>query len=190
MRIAVDIDSTLHHYWDVLSDAAQRRFGVDLPYDEQLTWGITRLKPEQLALCIAETHCEEAILAARPYPQAVETVNRWKDAGHFIQITSHRASSAHDATAHWLTRIGLSYDELYCSNDKVARCRELQIDLLIDDSPDNIRRAIENGLTAATILHPWNEDAVAEEGVLAAADWPALAALLEARLPALTAAAA
>ncbi len=45
MRIAIDIDSTLHHYWDRLSDAARRRFGVDLPYEEQLDWGITRLRP-------------------------------------------------------------------------------------------------------------------------------------------------
>ena len=35
MRIAIDIDSTLHHYWDLLSAAARRRFGVDLPYEEQ-----------------------------------------------------------------------------------------------------------------------------------------------------------
>ena len=67
MRIAIDIDSTLHHYWDVLSDAAQRRFGIDLPYEEQFDWGITRLKPEQLTCCIDETHCDEQILAGRPY---------------------------------------------------------------------------------------------------------------------------
>ena len=36
-RIALDIDSTLHHYWDVLSEVSQRRFGIDLPYEEQLT---------------------------------------------------------------------------------------------------------------------------------------------------------
>jgi uncharacterized HAD superfamily protein len=182
MRIAIDIDSTLHHYWDVLSDAARSRFGIDLPYEEQLTWGITRLKPEQLALCIAETHSEDVILEGRPYPGAVETVNRWKQAGHFIQITSHRSAEAHDATARWLDRIGLQHDELHCSADKVARCRALDIELLIDDSPENIRGAIDHGLMAATILHPWNEDVVAEEGVLAAPDWPTLAALLEEHL--------
>src|SRR5262249_54136520 len=71
MRIAIDIDSTLHHYWDVLSDAAQRRFGVDLPYEEQFDWGITRLKPDQLRCVIDETHADATILAGRPYPGAV-----------------------------------------------------------------------------------------------------------------------
>ena len=38
MRIAIDIDSTLHHYWDELAGSAKRRFGVDLPYEQQHTW--------------------------------------------------------------------------------------------------------------------------------------------------------
>src|SRR5918998_5094048 len=82
MRIAIDIDSTLHHYWDRLSDAALRRFGIDLPYEEQLDWGITRLRPHQLRICIEETHCSEAILAGEPYPEAAAVVTRWRDAGH------------------------------------------------------------------------------------------------------------
>jgi len=182
MRIAIDIDSTLHHYWDVLSEAAKRRFGIDLPYEEQLDWGITRLRPEQLQCCIDETHSEAAILAGRPYPGAVETVNAWHAAGHFIHITSHRADATHDATARWLNQIGLAHDELYCSFDKIARCAEIRIDVLIDDSPINLQRALEAGITPATILHPWNRDVVEDEGVLHAEDWPTLAGRLESAL--------
>jgi len=178
MRIAIDIDSTLHHYWDVLSDAAQRRFGVELPYEEQLTWGITRLKPRQLELCIEETHTDEVIAAGRPYEGAVEAVRRWHEAGHFIHITSHRADGCHGATAKWLDAIGLPYDELYCSFDKVARCEEIGIDLLIDDSPVNLQRAIDAGLAAATILHPWNRDLCETEDVICGDDWPELEARL------------
>ena len=107
MRIAVDIDSTLHHYWDQLAAIAKRRFGVDLPYDEQLTWGITRLRPEQVHVCVAETHREANVLAAEPYPGAVEAIRAWHEAGHFIHVTSHRTTDAHDATARWLEQIGL-----------------------------------------------------------------------------------
>jgi uncharacterized HAD superfamily protein len=179
MRIAIDIDSTLHHYWDVLSDAARRRFGIELPYEEQFDWGITRLKPEQLKCCIDETHCETAILAGRPYPGAVETVNAWAADGHFIHITSHRATKAHDATTQWLDAIGLRYDELYCSYDKVAKCEEIGIDLLVDDSPTNIERALDAGIAAATIKHPWNQDVCETEDVICATDWPELARKLQ-----------
>ena len=179
MRIAIDIDSTLHHYWNLLSDAAQRRFGVELPYEEQLDWGITRLRPDQLRLCIEETHCDATILAGDPYPDAVETVRRWSEAGHFIHITSHRDQGARDATARWLDKIGLPYDDLHCSFDKVGRCVELDIGLLIDDSPMNIERALEHGIVAATISHPWNRDVREEEDVICADDWRELAALLD-----------
>lgn len=178
MRIAIDIDSTLHHYWDVLSDAAQRRFGIDLPYEEQFDWGITRLKPEQLRCVIDETHADTAILAGRPYAGAVETVNAWADAGHFIHITSHRAERAHAATERWLNAIGLKFDELYCSDDKVTRCAEIRIDLLIDDSPKNIEKALERGIRVATIHHPWNADVCETEDVVCAEDWAQLAAKL------------
>jgi uncharacterized HAD superfamily protein len=179
VRIAVDIDSTLHHYWDQLAAIAKRRFGVDLAYEEQLSWGITLLRPEQLHACVAETHRASHVLAAEPYPGAVETIRGWHDAGHFIHVTSHRTEEAHEVTVRWLDRIGLSYDELYCSTDKVARCRELAIDVLIDDSPLNLMNAAEAGITPATILHPWNRELCEDEDIVCASDWPGLARRLE-----------
>ena len=182
-RIAIDIDSTLHHYWDLLEEVARRRFGVALPYDRQLTWGITLLEQEQVAECVRETHSDANILAGEPYPGAVETVNAWHETGHFIHITSHRAVTSDTATRRWLQQIGLAYDDLHCSYDKVTRCVELGIDLLIDDSPVNLVRARDRGIAGATIAHPWNTEIVASDGVTGAADWRELRQLLRPRVP-------
>ena len=179
MRIAIDIDSTLHHYWDVLSHAAMRRFGIDLPYEEQLDWGITRLRPDQLHLCIKETHCDAAILAGEPYPGAVETVRRWRESRHVIHVTSHRDPDTYDATARWLGAIGLPYDDLYCAHDKVGHCVSLGVDLLIDDSPENLSRAIDQGIAVATISHPWNRELCETEDVICGKDWTELASKLD-----------
>jgi uncharacterized protein len=179
VRIAIDIDSTLHHYWDVLSRVARERFGVELPYEQQITWGITRLKPRQVQACVEDTHREQAILSATPYPGAVETVRAWHDAGHFIHITSHRATDAHEHTAEWLDRVGIPYDELYCSYDKIARCVEIGIDVLVDDSPTNLTRAHARGIVPATLRHPWNAQLCDERGFLCADDWDDLARALD-----------
>jgi uncharacterized protein len=179
MRIAIDIDSTLHDYWPQLAGVAKRRFGVELPYDEQVVWEIDLLRPEQLRACVAETHEEPLVLAAEPYPGAVETIRAWHEQGHFIHITSHRSTTAHEATARWLERIGLPYDELYCSSDKVTRCTEIGIDVLIDDSPVNLVQAADAGITLATIEHPWNRDVCEDEDVICAPDWSTLARRLE-----------
>jgi uncharacterized HAD superfamily protein len=178
VRIAIDIDSTLHHYWDVLSEISLRRFGIELPYEEQFTWGITRLRPDQLDLCIEESHSDELILAGRPYPDAVDTIRSWSEQGHFIHITSHRSGACAPATAQWLAGLELPCDELCCSYDKVARCVQLDVDLLIDDSPLNISAAIEHGIATATILHPWNAELCEVEDVVAAQEWHELARLL------------
>ena len=175
MRIAIDIDSTLHHYWPLLSAAAKRRFGIDLPYEQQVTWDISRLRAEQVRVCVQDTHTDDAIAAAKPYPHAVETVNAWHDAGHWIHVTSHRGEGCQTATQRWLDDIGLRHHQLYCSYDKIARCREIGIDILIDDSPVNLEAALDAGITAATIVHPWNRELCETEDVICGESWDELA---------------
>jgi hypothetical protein len=178
-RIALDIDSTLHHYWDLLERIALERHGVALPYSEQSDWGISALPREALIDCVEETHSDLNIVSAEPYPGAVETVAAWHAAGHWIHVTSHRRDRAAPATEQWLEQIGMPYDDLHCSFDKITRCVELGIHVLIDDSPVNIARAREKGIVAATIIHPWNAGAVEQDGVIGAPDWHTLRERLE-----------
>jgi uncharacterized protein len=178
-RIALDIDSTLHHYWDLLDSIARRRYGVELPYDEQHDWGITQLEHDQLVAAVQETHSDENIESAEPYPGAVETITEWHRRGHWIHVTSHRAGPTRAATIRWLERIGMPFDDLHCSYDKVTRCVELGIDVLVDDSPVNLERALEQGIATATIVHPWNAALVESGRVTGARDWFELRERLE-----------
>jgi hypothetical protein len=74
----------------------------------------------------------------------------------------------------------MPWDDLHCSFDKVPRCVELGIHVLVDDSPVNITRARTAGIVPATLIHPWNEELVdAGDGVVAARDWRGLRAALE-----------
>ena len=181
-RIALDIDSTLHQYWDLLDRISTERFGVTLPYAEQHDWGITELDRDQLIAAVEETHSDENIKAAEPYEGAAKAVRRWHEAGHWIHVTSHRRDSCAPATKDWLEVREIPYHDLHCSFDKITRCVELGIDLLVDDSPVNIRRAREEGMLAATIIHPWNESLVGEDGVVGAKTWAELEPLVDEHL--------
>jgi uncharacterized protein len=46
--------------------------------------------------------------------------------------------------------------------------------VLIDDSPVNLEQALDAGMVAATIAHPWNRELCETEDVICAADWPEL----------------
>ena len=70
-RIALDIDSTLHHYWDLLQRIAHERYGVDLPYEEQRGWGITALERDALVHCVEETHSDANVEQAEKFNQAL-----------------------------------------------------------------------------------------------------------------------
>jgi hypothetical protein len=181
-RIALDIDSTLHHYWDLFRSIVHARFGVDLAYEEQTDWGITQIPRDMLRTAVMETHSDQNIAGARPYPGAVETVRDWHAAGHWIHITSHRAESCAPATARWLDEIGLPFDDLHCSYDKVTRCVELNIDVLVDDSPVNLERARAEDILGATIIHPWNRELAGQDGVVTGRDWAELRNRLEPHL--------
>jgi uncharacterized protein len=181
-RIAIDIDSTLHHYWDLFRSIVRDRYGVDLAYEQQTGWGITQIPPESVREAVTETHSDENIAAAEPYPGAAEAVRAWRERGHWIHITSHRAESCAPATARWLAQVGIPFDDLHCSWDKVTRCVELDIDVLIDDSPVNLERARDEGILGATIRHPWNRELDGQDGIVVADDWRDLREQLEPRL--------
>jgi FMN phosphatase YigB (HAD superfamily) len=173
-RIGIDIDSTLHHYWDLFRSIVREQVGVDLAYEDQTDWGIRRIPDDDVRRAVSETHSDANIAAGEPYPNAVETVREWHAQGHWIHITSHRAESCAPATARWLDDIGLPFDDLHCSYDKVTRCVELGIDVLVDDSPINLERARAEGILGATLLHPWNREFEDEAGVVTARDWSEL----------------
>jgi uncharacterized HAD superfamily protein len=181
-RIALDIDSTLHHYWELFRSIVHERYGVDLAYEDQTDWGVTRLPEELVRHAVMETHSDENIAAAEPYPGAVETIQAWHEQGHWIHVTSHRAESCAPATARWLEQVGIPFDDLHCSYDKVNRCVELGIDVLVDDSPVNLERARAEGILGATILHPWNATLADDDEVVVARDWNELRDRLEPRL--------
>ena len=148
MKIAIDIDSTLHHYWDDFADAARRRFGVELPYEQQVTWA-DRPAPARAG---PRLHRGDPLArTASGAPSPTPAPSRSSGAG-----TRPGTSSTSPATARsrptatrragW-SEIGLPYDELYCSYDKVTRAREIGIDVLIDDSPVNLMAALDAGIS-------------------------------------------
>ena len=62
--VAIDVDSTLHDYWSQLSEAAMRRFGIELPYEDQQGWEIDALTGPQLTQIIDDTQGRTLVAAS------------------------------------------------------------------------------------------------------------------------------
>ena len=140
VRLAIDIDSTLHPYWDQLAEIARRRFGIDLPYDLQVTWDDRRARAR--SSCRPASRRPTARSTCSP-PSRTRAPSRRSARGTSRATSStSRPTAPPTRTPHTervaATQIGLPHDELYCSYDKIARCVEIGIDVLIDDSPVNL----------------------------------------------------
>lgn len=175
MLVAIDVDSTLHDYWEQFSAAALALHGVELPYADQRQWSVDCLTREQVKAVVATTHDDERIAAAIAYDGAAEVISTWKQAGHEILITTHRRPDAYAATADWLSAQNIAFDQLRCGFKKVDHCREVGVGLLIDDAPENLESALAEGIAVATISHPWNAATLRQNAEITyAKDWPAL----------------
>ena len=178
MRLAIDIDSTLHPYWDQLAEIAQRRFGVELPYDDAVHVGDRPARARAAARrCVEETHTPEHVLAAEPYPGAVETIRAWHDGATSSTSRATAPPTPTRTRASGWTQIGLPHDELYCSYDKITRCVEIGIDVLIDDSP--VEPASAPSRSGSPPRRSSTRGTGTSPDVISAPDWPTLAQRLE-----------
>ena len=75
--------------------------------------------------------------------------------GYEVMVASHRSSSLTPALARWLERFGMTpFAGVYCG---YAKSFLFGSDVLvIDDSPVNIKNALEAGSLVLTIAYPYN----------------------------------
>jgi uncharacterized HAD superfamily protein len=176
-KIMVDIDSTLYPSDPIFIRAMSEMYGVqlDLSALDHWDWPLQHISSEQFAALISEYfHSDTEILAAVPFRGAVEAINAWRAEGHRVHVVSDRGVRAKPATLTWLNNIGIGYDALVLrlGVDKIEYARRHRIDLVIDDRPDTLERAVEAGFAAATLVYPYNRLVVeTHPSILASTNW-------------------
>lgn len=93
------------------------------------------------------------------YPGCKESIDLIKNMGHeIVFITARRFNGiehlCQQATFEWINNSGLPYDKIIVDNDKTG----YSLDLLIDDSPNQIENHILHGEHAAIFDQPWNKE--------------------------------
>jgi hypothetical protein len=153
-KIIVDIDNTLWDLAPVFFEYLQK-YNPDIPVDD-LKRGETRLKGyiprEDLFGVLKEIHMRQDEF--EPYADAKEFLLALKEMGLYIIIASLRDEEARDATARWLKRYELPYDELHLSNDKTVLFPDSWA--IVDDSIWTLNKAAEEGIVRTGLVNVWN----------------------------------
>lgn len=101
-------------------------------------------------------------------PFASEVINKLKKNNNQIYIITSRSFTTYEneykeqmqlIVKQWLHNNNIIYDDIIFSSRKLEVCKELNIDLMIEDKPDNIQ-SISKYIPVLCYDHPYNEKIV------------------------------
>ena len=152
----IDIDNTLWQFSDPFYlelKKINRNFPTPDRWTTPAIWeGYCSV--ESFIAAINTIHHNQDSDQYQPYPESRDFLLSLKKHGFYIIIASHRVPATRPPTERWLAQHKLPYDELHLSLDKTVLFP--QADVVVDDAPSTLKRAIENGALGAGLLFPWN----------------------------------
>jgi hypothetical protein len=152
----IDIDNTLWQFSDAFYLELKKINGNFPKPDRWCTYDIWEgyCSVEDFIAAINTIHNNQDSNQYQPYPQSRDFLSSLKENDFHIIIASHRTPKTSQPTERWLARHGLLYDELHLSLDKTVLFPKA--DIVVDDSPLTLEKAIECGALGAGLLFPWN----------------------------------
>jgi 5'(3')-deoxyribonucleotidase len=98
-------------------------------------------------------YIEEIMEEARPYPDALDALRRWKD-DFDIVIVSAQPEISKASTYIWIGKHDIPTNEVHISYNK----HFIDGFALLDDFTDNLHDFAETGRLAVCLDQPWNQD--------------------------------
>lgn len=184
MRIGIDFDDVVANSLDVLMRLHNERYGTALTradfhsFNLWEVWGGTR---EEAIKKIDEFFNEDQLKEISPIAGSIEAINTLKQEGHDLYVITGRAERDVAQTERWLKHHfagvfkGVHYAH-FNTLDKSPRrkldiCKELKIELMIDDHLPTAIECAENGIKAFLFNQPNNAHAVLPPGITRVHSW-------------------
>lgn len=161
MRLGIDLDGVVYNYVKDFQDYARRFFEYESKPDFKCdTWNFFEewgMHTEEFIQMNEQGVKEGAIFAnGSGIPDAVPTLRKLKEDGHFIHIITHRTFGPKclENTGKWLEANDVPHDAVTFVEDKTV----VSVDILLDDRDTNIIAALDNGVDAVMFDAPYNKD--------------------------------
>lgn len=157
MNIGIDIDGVLQNVGDFIFDYGSKycfnkniNFNInDSEYNEKDIFGISSKEAEEFW----KTYLVQYVTSYQPRDFAVEVIKKLKENNNNIYIITARneyglpddeEGNMQKLTKEWIKKNKIYYDELiFTSEDKRKVCKENKIDIMIEDSPTNVKELSE-----------------------------------------------
>lgn len=171
MKIGIDIDNTIIDTIPELKKYIKKYFNeylhreVVFNCDGYSTKNLCSWSNEEM-LDFCEKYLEEAVSSAKVFPNAKEVINELKQKGHYICFITARRNweykDPYKLTKEYLDINGISYDDIVVNCiDKLSFCLENDIDVMIDDEPENIK-SVSTKIPVIVLNADHNKDIVGD----------------------------
>ena len=158
-RAIVDIDNTLWQFCDALYEQLRKINGNFPAPDRWTDWDLWQgyCSEDEFYGAVKDVHFYQDSDRYLPYSEAKDFLSALKGNNYHITIASHRSPEFRKQTERWLEQHGLVYDELHLSFHK-TQLFDISTDVVVDDAPQVLEKAVDKGAMATGLLFPWNRD--------------------------------
>lgn len=169
MNIGIDIDGVLTDELKFIVDYGTKYFENnnikyklhDDIYDSEKTFEVTKEQWKEFW----REHIFDYSKNVPIRPLAAEVINKLKNENNRIVIITARYYTTYEnenkelmqnIVKDWLNKNNVLYDDIIFTENKVDTCKQLKIDVMIEDKPENIL-AISREIPVICYDHPYNE---------------------------------
>jgi len=169
MRIGLDFDDVVADSGIAIIEMHNKKHGTHFKKEDfenfffEDTWGVPR---EERNREIDEFFATDQLSKIDPMAGSLAAIRELKAAGHEIYIITGRANKDIEQTEIWIENhfpdvfAGVHFASPSRTEEiprkKSETCRELKIDVFIDDDPKNIIDVAGAGVRTFIFDHPWN----------------------------------
>ena len=163
MRIGIDIDDTITNTQDKIDEIAKNIENMEI-YDRSKHWFYERYNCSlEVYDKFLRKHIENFMNNVSIKKDANYYINKLHDEGNEIYIITFRSmcysKNVPDITKEYLNRYNIKYDKLiFNSKDKANICLENNIDIMVDDSTENILDIENIGVKTIVMDNEYNKD--------------------------------
>ncbi|NPE27187.1 hypothetical protein HNV12_04265 [Methanococcoides sp. SA1] len=183
IKIAIDIDEVLAEQLESVVEFYKQETGVFIPkekfssYNWWETWGISKEEAIGVDGRFKESDMFESLRVVEGSIEAIEKLNK----DNSLVVITARPSDFENKTLGWLgENYGDSFDEVLHSSDfhvengeqksKVEFCKDLGVDLIIEDNLEYSLKCAEGGIKVLLLDKPWNQGDL-HENIFRCGDW-------------------
>ena len=160
LNIALDVDGVLRDFVSSLQHQYTEDYiGFDNHWMKPVSkWDLAEFFSIGASIYqyIYEERTREIFYRARPYQGAVDFVKTLRYLGHKVIICTSQNKDSFYYTFEWLEKCDILYDGIFCKIDSFLPKSMLDVDLLLDDYPNNCDNRNKDNFILMD--RPWNQE--------------------------------